>query len=139
MNGIRATTTLPGPTSAQYDLLMARMRDRESEKDAGETAKLAQNGDVREKFQDFVAGTFYKTMLKSLRSGQKPPKYLNGGQTEKIFQQHLDGIVTDDLARTHGAAFSEPLFKAYAQQRKLSEGNSSAQTQEAAHVVDVAV
>ena len=38
--------------------------------------------EVREKFQDFTAGTFYKTMLKALRSAQQKPAYFHGGQAE---------------------------------------------------------
>src|SRR5258708_24831108 len=58
----------------------------------GATAKAPSAGQLalREKFQDFVGGTFYKEMLKSLRAAHKPSKYLNGGQAEKIFQGQID-------------------------------------------------
>ncbi len=70
--------------------------------------------EIREKFQDFVAGTFYKTMLKALRSGQKKPAYVYGGQAEEVFQGQMDQIVAEQLARTHGAQFADPLFDSYA-------------------------
>jgi|GEM_PF-1415759 len=72
---------------------------------------------ARSTFQEFVAGTFYKQMLKSLRSTTDKPAYFHGGQAEEIFRGQLDQHVTDELARgTHGAAFAEPLFSAFARQ-----------------------
>ncbi len=66
---------------------------------------------VREKFQDFVGGTFYKEMLKSLRAAQKPSKYLNGGQAEKIFQGQMDQQIAEDLAHQYAAHLADPLFE----------------------------
>ena len=70
---------------------------------------------LRETFQDFVAGTFYKQMLKSLRQSHTQPAYFHGGQAERVFQNQLDQQIAEDLARTQGAAFAEPLFQAFAQ------------------------
>lgn len=69
--------------------------------------------EVKEKFQDFVAGTFYKRMLKALRSTQNKPAYLHGGQMEDIFQQQMDDVIAEDMAKHHGASFAEPLFDSY--------------------------
>jgi Rod binding domain-containing protein len=74
------------------------------------------NLEVREKFQDFAAGTFYKEMLKALREGQKNSKYFYGGQAEEIFRGQMDQQVAEDLARQHGASFAGPLFDAYSKQ-----------------------
>jgi Rod binding domain-containing protein len=79
---------------------------------------------VREKFQDFAAGTFYKEMLKSLRSGQKESKYFNGGQAEKIFRGQFDQQIAEDMARQHGGAFANPLFDAYSRQTGLNKSTS---------------
>jgi peptidoglycan hydrolase FlgJ len=75
-------------------------------------APSANNLEVREAFQDFVAGTFYKQLFKSLRSTQQKSAYLHGGPAEDIFQSQMDQQVAEDLARTHGAGFSETLFEA---------------------------
>jgi len=77
---------------------------------------------VREKFQDFVGGTFYKEMLKSLRAAQKPSKYLNGGQAEKMFQGQLDQQIAEDLARQYGAHLADPLFENFS--RRSAAGPS---------------
>jgi len=69
---------------------------------------------VREKFQEFVAGTFYKKMLAALRSGQGKPAYFHGGQMEEVFQQHLDDRLANNMAQQHGDQFAGPLFDAYA-------------------------
>lgn len=76
-----------------------------------------QHAEVREKFQDFMAGTFYAQMVKSLRAGQGKPAYFHGGQAEEIFQSQLDQIVSENLAKSHGEEFAEPLYRAYLQQR----------------------
>ena len=69
---------------------------------------------AQDKFQEFVAGSFYKLMLKSLRSAQKPSKYFNGGQAEKVFQGQLDEQFTDKMAKKNGGAISAPLYPAFA-------------------------
>ena len=74
--------------------------------------------EVREKFQDFVAGTFFKQMFKALRKSQGQPAYFHGGQAEEMFQSQLDQQVAEDVARTHGAPLSDSLFEAYLQKRR---------------------
>ena len=75
---------------------------------------------VREAFQDFVAGTFYMQMLKSMRKMHGQAAYFHGGQAEQIFQGQLDQQIAEDLARNQGAAFSDPLFAAFEQRLRLS-------------------
>ena len=93
--------------------------------------------EVREKFQDFVGGTFYKEMLKALRSGQKPPKYLYGKQAEEMFRAQLDQQIAEDMARQHGQAIAGPLFDAFARESGTS-GPSPQPGLEGAHALDVA-
>jgi Rod binding domain-containing protein len=68
-------------------------------------------GDLKSNFQDFVAGTFYKEMLKSLNKMHGKPAYLDGGQAEKIFRGQLDQQLAEDLAKTHGSQFSDALYQ----------------------------
>jgi Rod binding domain-containing protein len=72
-----------------------------------------EKGDLKTNFQDFVAGTFYKEMLKSLHKMHGKPAYLDGGQAEKIFQGQLDQQMAEDLARSHGSQFSDGLYEAF--------------------------
>lgn len=93
---------------------------------------------VREKFQDFVGSTFYKEMLKALRSGQKHSKYFYGGQAEEIFRGQMDQQISEDLAHSHAQHLAEPLFEAYARQ-SMSQGAEPARVaprSEGAHALD---
>ncbi|QDT40854.1 flagellar rod assembly protein/muramidase FlgJ [Gimesia alba] len=72
--------------------------------------------ELKEAFQDFVAGTFYKQMFKSLRSAQNKPAYFHGGQAEEMFQAQLDQQISEDLAKGQGSAFSDTLFSAFSRQ-----------------------
>jgi Rod binding domain-containing protein len=70
---------------------------------------------TRAAFQDFVAGTFYKEMLKSLHQMHGKPAYFHGGQAEKIFQGQLDQQLAEDLARGRGGDFADSLYQAFLQ------------------------
>ncbi|WP_299468747.1 rod-binding protein [uncultured Gimesia sp.] len=72
--------------------------------------------ELKQAFQDFVGGTFYKQMFKALRSGQNKPAYFHGGQAEEMFQSHLDQQISEDLAKNQGSAFSDTLFSAFSRQ-----------------------
>jgi len=78
-----------------------------------QTPPAASQLEVREKFQDFVAGTFFKQMLKALRSTQDQPAYLHGGQAEQVFQAQMDEQIAEQLAREHGGAIAGPLFNVF--------------------------
>ncbi len=69
--------------------------------------------DLQTNFQDFVAGTFYKEMLKSLNKMHGKPAYFDGGQAEKMFQGQLDQQMAENLARSHGGQFSDGLYQAF--------------------------
>ena len=96
------------PTGSAATSLMSRLSDL----DAASQKPRSKALEVREKFQDFAAGTFYKEMLKSLRSGQKHTKYFYGGQAEEIFRGQMDQQVAEDMAHQYGGPFANPLFEA---------------------------
>lgn len=66
---------------------------------------------LRETFDESVGSTFFRQMLKSLRSSSGKPAYFHGGQAEEIFQSQLDEILISDMARATGDGFSAELFK----------------------------
>jgi len=84
------------------------------------TAKQPVNA-TQQAFQDFVAGTFYKQMLKALRSTQQSVQYMDGGQAEQAFRSQLDQQISEDLARSHGDVFAEGLYDGF--QRRLEKAN----------------
>lgn len=137
MAGIAPTTSLSFQANA------VRLDAAQQQK-----APSADQPEAQAKFQEFVAGTFYKLMLKSLRNGQQAPKYLNGGQAEKIFQGQLDDQFSGIMAQRSGAAISGPLYPAFARRAFGGEtgqvsapgfptAHPSPATQELAHVLDV--
>lgn len=75
---------------------------------AGGNGKAASN--LRETFDQSVGGTFFRYMLKSLRSSTGKPAYFHGGQAEEIFQSQLDEVIISDLAKATGETFSRDLF-----------------------------
>ena len=96
------------------------MSDRLAVSQAAEPRKPVFNDEsaVRARFQEFAAGTFYAQMFKAMRSTQNEAAYFHGGQTEQIFQGQLDQLLTESLAKEHGAAFAEPLFSAFSRQQQ---------------------
>lgn len=114
-----ATLTDEAPSSFAADLTKAA---KKSSTDT--TGKTEKDDATRKAFQDFVAGTFFKQMLKALRSGQDKPAYLHGGQAEEMFQSQLDQQVAEDLAKNHGSAFSDSLYESFRTQ--LDGGRFSA-------------
>ena len=83
---------------------------------SGKTPEPPRDAEVREVFQEFAAGTFYREMLGALRKGADKPAYFHGGQAEDIFRAEMDRLIVDDLAAKHGEAFAGPLYEAFAQQ-----------------------
>lgn len=80
---------------------------------AGVAVRKADDPDLREKFQDFTAGTFLKTMLKSLRTANGKVPYLDGGYAEQVFRAQFDQTVAEDIAKSHGGALSGELYDQY--------------------------
>jgi hypothetical protein len=62
-------------------------------------------------FDQFVGDTFYRQMLKSMRSGTGKPAFLHGGQAEEIFQSQLDELMITDLVKATKDSFSADLFQ----------------------------
>ncbi len=97
-----------------------------SQLQSGQNVPDEQAIQTKQAFQDFVAGTFFKMMLKSLRSTQGEVAYIGGGQAEQTFRGQLDQQIAEELAREHGEAFSAPLypnFRSYLDGKQLVQGN----------------
>ncbi|HLJ11717.1 MAG TPA: rod-binding protein [Planctomycetaceae bacterium] len=128
-----------GSSDSRATSLFQRLQNRE---DFSSKAPRRGQPAVREKFQDFVGGTFYKEMLKALRSGQKHSKYFYGGQAEEMFRGQMDQQIAEDMAHQYAGHLSDPLFEAYSRQSlNRPAGNFSNRAQgargtEAAHALD---
>ena len=95
---------------------------------SGAPAELNQPGqnssELKEKFQEFVAGTFYQQMFKAMRSAQGKPAYFHGGQAEEMFQSQLDQQISTDLAKKEGGRFSDALFSSFSRQLNANSQKS---------------
>jgi len=95
---------------------------------ANAPSQLNQTGkdsaELKEAFQKFVAGTFYKQMFKAMREGQNKPAYFHGGQAEEMFQSQLDQQISEDLATREGGGLSDTLFSAFSRQLNAASSKS---------------
>jgi peptidoglycan hydrolase FlgJ len=78
----------------------------------------AQNSNLREAFDSFVGQTFFSQMLQSMRKTVDKPAFFNGGQTEEIFQQQLDSVMSEKLSKASADKFTGPMFELFNLQRK---------------------
>ncbi len=94
------------------------------------------SNNLKKTFQEFVGGTFYQLMLKSLHEMHDKPAYLHGGQAEDIFQSQLDQEIATHLAHTSGAHFSEGLFQQF-RLKNAARTNSNSQNANRTNVLDI--
>ncbi len=73
---------------------------------------------LKQKFTEFVGDTFYRQLFKAMRAGTGKNAYMNGGQTEKIFQSQLDELLIQQMTQSRGGGLAAELFAQYQRQRK---------------------
>lgn len=78
----------------------------------------AAQGEVKEAFTDFVGQTFYGQMLKALRQSVGKAPYFDGGQTEEIFRNQLDQVLSEKLSEASADTFSGPMFELFQLNRR---------------------
>jgi flagellar protein FlgJ len=77
----------------------------------------AGNEKLRDAFQSFVGETLFSQMLKSARKTQNKPAYFHGGRAEEMFQQQLDQVLAEKMAKTDGASYSNAMFELFTMKR----------------------
>jgi Rod binding domain-containing protein len=88
---------------------------------------------LKEKFQEFVAGTFYRTLLAEMRKTTMGKSLIHGGRAEEIFQAQMDQTLTERLAASDGAGFSNELFEQFTRQLGIAPGSAGANGQGISH------
>ena len=83
------------------------------------SAKPPEDLSTREAFDGFVAGTLFRQMLKSLRTGTGETPYFGNSQAEEIFRERLDGELADRFASSHGKTLTQDLFETFSGQTGL--------------------
>jgi Rod binding domain-containing protein len=103
MDPIHATP--PGPT----DLLSSPLTAPQIQKPPT-TSELADQGELREAFHDFVGQTFFGQLIASMRATQGETPYFHGGRAEKIFQGQLDQQLAETLSEASASRVADPMF-----------------------------
>ena len=67
--------------------------------------------ELKRLYQQSIGGTFFRQMMKALRSSTGQAAYFNGGQAEKIFQGQLDELMIEKLSEASGGIFSDAMFE----------------------------
>lgn len=98
-------------------------RDAASARDAVKVAAQDADGDsegkekLRDAFQSFVGETLFSQMLKSARETQNKPAYFHGGRAEEMFQQQLDQVLAEKIAKSDGGNYSDAMFELFTMKR----------------------
>ncbi len=85
---------------------------------AESNSSTSTSSELKNAFTEFVGGTFFQMMLKSMRTMHDKPAYMHGGQAEEIFQGQLDQQLAEDLTHNSGEAFSDSLYRLFQLQLK---------------------
>ena len=83
----------------------------------GRAEDPAENEKLRDAFQSFVGETLFSQMLKSARKTQNKPAYFHGGRAEEMFQQQLDQVLAEKIAKSDGASYSDAMFELFTMKR----------------------
>jgi flagellar protein FlgJ len=78
----------------------------------------ANDGKLREVFDDFVGQTFYGQLLSSMRSTLDKPAYFHGGRAEEAFQAQLDQVLAEKMADASAEQFTGPMFDLFSMNRR---------------------
>jgi len=73
--------------------------------------------ELREAFQSFVGETLFSQMLKAARKTQNKPAYFHGGRAEEMFQQQLDQVLAEKIAKSDGGKYSDAMFELFTMKR----------------------
>ena len=80
---------------------------------AGTGAALADQTQVRQKFDAFVGQAFYGQLLKEMHKTVGKSAYFNGGQAEQAFQGQLDQVLAEKMSQNNASQFTGPMFELF--------------------------
>lgn len=73
----------------------------------------APQGQLREKFDQFVGESMFGQMLKSMRESLGKPAYFHGGRAEEVFQSQLDQLLVEKISDASAEQISQPMFELF--------------------------
>ena len=95
---------LPSTTS----LPIAETRPDSSVPNAHPTAQAEK---VRAALTDFVGETFFRQMIKSMRTTLGRPAYFHGGRAEEVFRSQLDQALVEEMTAATASEVADPMFE----------------------------
>lgn len=69
--------------------------------------------ELRKTFDAFVGETFYGQMMAAMRKTVGKPAYFHGGQGEEVFREHLDHVLSQEMAKRNGSDFTDGMFQMF--------------------------
>jgi Rod binding protein len=76
----------------------------------GTGAQLADQSQVREKFDAFVGESFYGQLLHEMHKTVGKTAYFNGGRAEEAFQGQLDQVLSEKMSQANASQFTGQMF-----------------------------
>lgn len=76
-------------------------------------SKEEKRKEVREAFDKFVGETFFRELMKSMRSTVGKPAYMHGGRAEEMFQSQLDQHMIEGMAERNGNTLTNGMFERF--------------------------
>jgi hypothetical protein len=83
-----------------------------------------ESGELRSKFNEFVAGSLFQSMLQAMRKTVGKNPIIDGGRAEEIFRGQLDQILAQRMAERSGASFSDKLYEQFIRQQDQHHGQA---------------
>ncbi len=77
------------------------------------SAAAAPEGQLREKFDQFVGESMFGQMLKSMRQSLGKPAYFHGGRAEEVFQSQLDQLLVEKISDASAEQIAEPMYELF--------------------------
>lgn len=102
-----------GPTSGYPLPPVNQQPSIPAEAERLEQQASAEDGELREVFDEFVGRTFYSQMLGAMRKSVGKPAYFHGGRGEEVFQSQLDQVLSERLADATAETFTGPMFELF--------------------------
>lgn len=115
MNVSSTASSIWDSAAMSRDAASARDAVKVAAQDVGEDTEGKEK--LREAFQSFVGETLFGQMLKAARKTQNKPAYFHGGRAEEMFQQQLDQVLSEKIAKSDGGNYSDAMFELFTMKR----------------------
>ncbi len=77
------------------------------------TTSAAPQGELRDRFDQFVGESLFGQMLQSMRKSLGKPAYFHGGRAEEVFQSQLDQLLVEKISDASADQITEPMYELF--------------------------